>query len=315
MVEHRPKLHQIDAFRAVMGLRSVTEAARLLRVSQPAVSKSLRQLEDVLGFALFERVGGRLLPTAEAEAVAPALDSVATSLAAAVAAGRAVREGASGLVTIATVSSLSLVILPEAIEAATRRLPGLRVATQVLLARSALEAVVRGRADIGLVHDLVEDPLVAVEDLGRAAMACALPKGHPLAARRRLRPRDLRGLAYASYAPESPIGQRLQGAFEADGEAFSPAFELAASPVVCQVALKAGVVAVVENYVPSMGWWPALKVVPLVPEVPIALRLLTTLQRPVPRSARILGEEFRRAVARILPRPSAPRQRPSSGPA
>lgn len=300
MTERPPRLHQIDAFRAVLTHRSVTEAARLLRVSQPAVSKSLRQLEHLLGFALFERVGGRLLPTPEAEAVAPAMEAVATSLSAVVAAGRAVREGAAGQVTVAAIPSLATAVLPAAIEATARRLPGLRVAVQILATRQAVEAVSRGGADIGLVHDILDDPLVGAEDLGRAVMACAVPARHPLATRDRLHARDLRAVPFACYAVDSPIGQRMRAAFEAVGERFAPTFELGASTVLCEVALKAGVPGVVEGYILALGWWPGLRVVPLEPEVPLRPRLLTTLQRPVSCAARAVGEECRRVVTRLL---------------
>ena len=54
---------QIDFFRAVMGTGHVTRAAELLHTSQPTVSRELARLEQVLGFALFERIKGRLRPT------------------------------------------------------------------------------------------------------------------------------------------------------------------------------------------------------------------------------------------------------------
>ena len=55
------KLRHLDVVRCVMEAGSVTEAARLLRVSQPAVSKTLGQVEDFLGFRLFTRDHGRLI--------------------------------------------------------------------------------------------------------------------------------------------------------------------------------------------------------------------------------------------------------------
>lgn len=77
----------------------------------------------------------------------------------------------------------------------------------------------------------------------------------------------------------------------------TPEFELGASTVICEVALQAGVPAVVEDYIPALGRWPGLRVVPLEPAIPLHLRLITTLQRPVPMAAKVLGEACRRVVA------------------
>ena len=59
------RLRQLEAFRAVMHAASVTQAAEVLRISQPAVSRLIASLEQDLGFALFSRRRGRLLPTPE----------------------------------------------------------------------------------------------------------------------------------------------------------------------------------------------------------------------------------------------------------
>jgi len=60
-------LRQIETFRAVMTTGSISGAAKLLFISQPAVSRSLAHMEQRLGFALFERVKGRLYATPEAK--------------------------------------------------------------------------------------------------------------------------------------------------------------------------------------------------------------------------------------------------------
>ena len=60
-------LRQLEIFRAVMQGGSTKNAARLLLISQPAVSNMLRQFEDQLKFKLFERVSGRLRATHEAD--------------------------------------------------------------------------------------------------------------------------------------------------------------------------------------------------------------------------------------------------------
>lgn len=60
------RLRYIELFHAVMSAGSLTGAARLLNISQPAASKALQQAEHQLGFALFSRVKGRLQPTENA---------------------------------------------------------------------------------------------------------------------------------------------------------------------------------------------------------------------------------------------------------
>ena len=59
-------LRQIEMFRAIMITGSVSGAARMLSVSQPAISRLLAYTEDRLKMRLFERVKGRVQPTPEA---------------------------------------------------------------------------------------------------------------------------------------------------------------------------------------------------------------------------------------------------------
>src|SRR5437868_6942450 len=61
------KIRQLEAFRAVMLCQTVTRAAEMLHISQPAATRLIADLEESVGFALFERVRGRLYPTAEAQ--------------------------------------------------------------------------------------------------------------------------------------------------------------------------------------------------------------------------------------------------------
>ncbi len=73
-------LRQLEVFQAVMYGGTTKNAARLLRISQPAVSNMIRQFEDQLGFKLFDRISGRLHPTLEAKVLSTNLDRVFASV-------------------------------------------------------------------------------------------------------------------------------------------------------------------------------------------------------------------------------------------
>ena len=70
MVRHLPPLPALRAFEAACRLRSYSLAAAELHITQGAVSQQIRKLEEELGACLFTRKGTRMLPTAEAEALA-----------------------------------------------------------------------------------------------------------------------------------------------------------------------------------------------------------------------------------------------------
>ena len=74
------RLRHIEVFNAVMHTGSVSAAARLINISQPAVSRTLQHAELQLGFALFQRSKGRLTPTSEALALLPHMEKLFAQL-------------------------------------------------------------------------------------------------------------------------------------------------------------------------------------------------------------------------------------------
>jgi DNA-binding transcriptional LysR family regulator len=74
------RLRHIEVFHAVLTTGSLTGAADLLNISQPAASKALQHAEQQLGFALFSRVRGRLQPTQEALLLRHRVDKIIQDL-------------------------------------------------------------------------------------------------------------------------------------------------------------------------------------------------------------------------------------------
>ena len=301
MTTPTPKIRELLAFRTLLQTGSASETARVLEVSQPAISKALRQLETSLGFALFERINGRLRPTPEAELLVPAVDNVFASVSVLTAASQSIRDERVSQVTIGAIPTLAHVFLPPTIQAVTQRHPKMRISVQILATRQIVEALSRGALDLGLVHDLAEEPSLQAEDFGQSTMCVVAPRGHPLATAKRIRPRDLRDQPLVSFSTQSPIGQRIAAAFNRAKETFTPTIEVSASTALCATAAHCGIAGIVERYVLALGWWPTLRAIPLSPAIPLRPRILSVRHRPMSAAAKRFCQEYRRVVMELLP--------------
>lgn len=116
----------VEVFYAVMTNGTVTEAARQLGVSQPSVTTTLKQAEARLGIQLFIREGGRLIPTEEARVLFEEAERAHAALEALGIVAKRLQIGRGGHVRVVSVPSLSLDLLPDAIELFEKRHPSFR---------------------------------------------------------------------------------------------------------------------------------------------------------------------------------------------
>src|SRR6185436_16031934 len=116
-------LRQLEVFEAVMRTGSVSEAARLLNVSQPAVTKSVRLAEQAAGFVLFRRVRGRLFPSPEAETLRPQVERMRSDLGAITLLLKQLRDGNAGSVTVAAAGGVGHAFVTPAIAQFARARP------------------------------------------------------------------------------------------------------------------------------------------------------------------------------------------------
>src|SRR6185369_4109497 len=91
------------------------EAARLLGLSQPAISKMLRQAEDRIGFPLFQRIRGRLHATPEAHIFFRAVDDIFGRLDTAGRLARDLQRRLTGRITLTTISAFNAALVPAAL--------------------------------------------------------------------------------------------------------------------------------------------------------------------------------------------------------
>src|SRR3954466_4761585 len=127
------RLRHIEVFNAVMLTGSVSGAARLINVTQPAVSRILQHAELQLGFALFQRDKGRLTATAEALKLYPLIERLFEQLDEVQRLAATLKAGHDdGELRILSVLALSHELLPRAISLFRRKHPAVRIAVQSL---------------------------------------------------------------------------------------------------------------------------------------------------------------------------------------
>lgn len=223
-------VRQLEIFRTIMRDGTITAAANSLGVSQPAVSKLLLQLEDQLGYALFERIGGRLVPTMEAHLLFSDADRVFRQMEALKTLARDVGANKIGLLRIGTSLPLAYSVLPPALGDFRSRHPEVKIHLHTLPKREIAEALTIGDVDVAVTLSAILAPSVRVEALGDTPMVAVLREGDPLAAHEVITPELLEGvplISYGSHAEE--VGPALDEAFASRGLNRDVAIQIASS--------------------------------------------------------------------------------------
>ena len=207
---------QIDTFRSVMQTRSMTLSAASLHTSQPNVSRLIAKLQRELGFQLFQRVGLRLVPTPEAEALYAEVQRSFVGLAAIKEAAGAIRELGAGGLKIAASPALTIGVLPEALRLFRRQRPDAAVTIHTSDSATVCTWTSSGFCDLGLASYVPQMPELVSELMHREDGLCVLPAGHRLARKRRIQARDLDGEAFISLGGTDQSRAQIDAAFVPD---------------------------------------------------------------------------------------------------
>lgn len=288
---------QFEVFHAIMLSPSLTEAARMLNVSQPAVSAILKQMEAQLGLKLFERAGGRLIPTAEAELLLPEVERLFAQLQSVRRMTREIRDGTSGFLSLVGNQTLANSLLPRVLSRLRARHPGVRIRLESAYARQVVDAVARREFDLGIVYGPSTDAGTGAEIIGRTSIACAMRADHPLAQRSQIGPHELDGQPVITFAKGAPIRTRIEESFRAADAEFNAIAEVSFSLNACFLAHEGVGLALIDPLVMQTRAFPELVVVPFLPIREVQILLLYPKNRPRSRLSTEAGEILREVLA------------------
>lgn len=290
---------QLEVFCMLMRCGTVTAAASMLNISQPALSQILLHAEDQLGFKLFNRVRGKLVPTREADELYPECERIFGELSALRRRTTDMRHGRTGLIRVAASAPPAMSIVPKALLAFRAAHPDIIVRSLIAPLVNIVEMIRNGDAPLGVVMNNMARPGIDVETLGHAELVCVLPETHRLADRQRIAFTDLKDETLISYRATTLPGRLLASAAAAEQELFNPAIEIDISITALPFVRDGFGVAVVDGLLP---WeqFPGLVRRPLrhSPTVPIAL--LTSRDRPLTGIHLAMRDNLREACAEVL---------------
>jgi DNA-binding transcriptional LysR family regulator len=202
---------QVEAFRTVMATGSVTSAAAMMHVTQPAVSRLVRDLQITLRLVLFDRRGNRLVPTAEAHHLFAEVERTFVGLSRISLFAEELRVGRAGSLRIAGMPAVTSGFLTRHIARFVARRPEIAVTLHGLPSHLIADGVANGGYDFGIAEASVERPGLNVERLPAKALA-AVPEGDPLAQRDALGPKDFEDRSFISLGPASLFRSRIDAA-------------------------------------------------------------------------------------------------------
>ena len=240
-------LRQIEVFRAVMQAGSVTGAAQLLHVSQPGISRMLSHVELQLGLRLFERRKGRLLPTPEAQALYAEVEQVYRGVSRIDECAQALKSGSLLTLRVLASPSTGLEMVPRAIAALTQEFPSARLSLEIVSAREMAQRLIAREADVAVSTLRIDDAPLGSRAIGKWTLACVFPRGHALARRRSLAPRDIlkeRLIAFSADTPQGRIVADWCAQLRREPEA---RIEVRAGQTACALAASGAGIAVVDD--------------------------------------------------------------------
>lgn len=275
----------LELLRFVIETRSVTATAERLHISQPAVSKTLQQAEERLGFPLFVRERGRLVPTLDARLLLPQIVRATAAMEAVSRLAEDLQSLKTGMVTLAAAPVLGNTVVAQAVAAFRAEYPDVHVSLQTMANQEVVEAVADHRVDLGIVLTPVEDAHTSTRHLCTAELVCVLPQTHALADRAFVGPQEVASFPLISFNRHQPVGALIDEAFRAASIRRTIAVEVTQSWTACSLVQAGAGIAIMDAFSIVTGVPPGLTVKPFKPTTYITGRLLHPLDRPSSRHA------------------------------
>ena len=231
--------HRLECFIALAEELNFHRAAERCHITQPAMSQTLRLLENQLQVQLIDRDRRRASLTPTGQVFLDQARRIVRQMDLSVSLAQRTYRGEIGQLRVGVTAPALYVVLPEIIKAFRRALPGIGVLVSEMTTAEVEKALRDGDIQVGVVHPPLEDASLVCDLIAQVPFSVVLPDGHPLAERDTLELADLASAGFIMFprqiAPK--LYDNIIGLCADAG--FSPELVMEAHPAQSIIALAA----------------------------------------------------------------------------
>ena len=277
---------QIDAFKTVVQTGTVTESARMLGISQPAVSRLISDLENEVGFQLFARSGRNLKATPEALLLVEEVRRALSGLEQIKTTATAIKHFKHAQLRLISTPAFSTLIAPQLIHQFAERRPEAMVSLEIQSTDVAVEWMVSQNFDFGIGPTNLVNPAVDNHPLTRTRSICVFPKGHRLEKSSSVSLADLEGESFISYLPDSQFRFEVDQMFRQAGVERQLQYEARTTDAICRLVAEGLGVSIIVTMGRLAGAGEDFETAPFEQDIPFNGALIWSRQKTMSAVAR-----------------------------
>lgn len=297
------RLRQIEIFHAVYTNGSITNAAAALNVSQPSVSKVLAHAEQQLGYRLFDRVKGKLIPTPEAHQLFAHVREVYNDVDRLRHVAVNLKAASGGRIRVASTPAFGVEILPRAVATFREKHHDAVFEIETLHLDAIHDALLESRIDIALAFDPAKRPGIRRKKLATARFFVLAHDASVFPHRDAVSLADLEGRDFIALNPRGPLGQVLADHLKAAGlqpeiVAWTETYHIAKALVGAGTGIT-----IADEITARSGIGGAVVMLPLEPALEFDISLMQLSESSLSLGTRRFATHLGKTVRAMLPPP------------
>lgn len=268
------KLAHIEVCNAVLLAGSVTGAARMLHLTQPAVTKMLQSAEAQFGFKLFSREKNRLVPTQEALDLHPEILEIASRIDRLREFSRALASEKSSVLRIDCPPSIASALVPVCIERFAALFPRVSCEVETHTHPDIIQRLLRRQCDVGFSLASLPNPAVIEEVVVHGRAVCVVPHGMMSTTKSSVTWKTLAAYPLIRVPPGGQFGSLVMEASHYTSELKPGSLTVSTNYLAMRMAERGLGIASIDSFTAAFVDRAKARIVALTPETPVDIYAL-----------------------------------------